>query len=132
MIFRLACLQIQSHRLRTVFAAVAAVLTSILYMTVISISYCILDSTQLSRMLAGGSDFHASVSDTGYSVLAETLRWEIQNAPEVAEAFLLGMHRAVSADSADTGSAHQEMEIAFTDSEKSLPHLFMTPTTASG
>ena len=49
MIFRLACLQIQSHRLRTIFVAVAAVLTSILYMTVISISYCILDSTQLSR-----------------------------------------------------------------------------------
>ncbi|MCI9219604.1 MAG: ABC transporter permease [Lachnospiraceae bacterium] len=128
MIFRLACLQIRSHRLRAIFVAVAAVLTSILYMTVISISYCILDSTQLSRMLAGGSDFHASVSDTGYSVLAETLRREIQNAPEVAEAFLLGMHRAVSADSADTGSAHQEMEIAFTDSEKSLSHLFMTPT----
>lgn len=63
MIFRLACLQIQSHRLRTLFAAVAAVLTSILYMTVISISYCILDSTRLSRMLAAGSDFHASVTD---------------------------------------------------------------------
>ena len=61
MIFRLACLQIRSHRLRAIFVAVAAVLTSILYMTVISISYCILDSTQLSRMLAGGSDFHASV-----------------------------------------------------------------------
>ena len=57
MIFRLARLQIQSHRLRTIFIAVAAVLTSILYMTVISISYCILDSTQLSRMLATGSDF---------------------------------------------------------------------------
>ena len=56
MIFRLACLQIQSHRLRMIFAAVAAVLTSILYMTVFSISYCILDSTQLSRMLAAGSD----------------------------------------------------------------------------
>lgn len=128
MIFRLACLQIQSHRLRTLFAAVAAVLTSILYMTVISISYCILDSTQLSRMLAAGSDFHASVTDTGYSVSAETLCREIQNAPEVSEAFLLGMHSAVSADTVYTGSGHQGMDIAFTDSEKSLPHLFMTPT----
>ncbi len=128
MIFRLACLQIQSHMLRTLFAAVAAVLTSILYMTVISISYCILDSTQLSRMLAAGSDFHASVTDTGYSVSAETLCREIQNAPEVSEAFLLGMHSAVSADTVYTGSGHQGMDIAFTDSEKSLPHLFMTPT----
>lgn len=128
MIFRLACLQIQSHRLRTLFAAVAAVLTSILYMTVISISYCILDSTQLSRMLAAGSDFHASVSVTCYSVSPETLCREIQNAPAVSEAFLLGMHSAVSADSVYTGSGHQEMDIAFTDSEKSLPHLFMTPT----
>ena len=42
MIFRLAHLQIQSHRLRTMFVAVAVVLTSILYMTVISISYCCL------------------------------------------------------------------------------------------
>ena len=128
MIFRLACLQIQSHRLRMIFAAVAAVLTSILYMTVFSISYCILDSTQLSRMLAAGSDFHASVSDTGYSISAETLCREIQNAPEVSEAFLLGMHSAVSADTVYTGSGHQGMDIAFTDSEKSLSHLFMTPT----
>ena len=127
MIFRLACLQIRSHRLRTIFVAVAAMLTSILYMTVISISYCILDSTQLSRMLAAGSDFHASVSDAGCSISAEALRREIQNAPEVSEAFLLGMHSAVSADSVETDSAHQEMDIAFTDSEKSLPHLFMTP-----
>ncbi|MCH5340417.1 MAG: FtsX-like permease family protein [Acetatifactor sp.] len=128
MIFRLARLQIQSHRLRTIFVAVAAVLTSILYMTVISISYCILDSTQLSRMLAGGSDFHASVSDTGYSISGEALRLEIQNAPEVSEAFLLGMNSAVSTDSAYTGSENQGMDIVFTDSEKSLSHLFMTPT----
>lgn len=128
MIFRLARLQIQSHRLRTMFVAVAAVLTSILYMTVISISYCILDSTQLSMMLAAGSDFHASVSDTGYSISGETLRREIQNAPEVSEAFLLGMDRAVSTDTANTDSENQGMDIVFTDSEKSLPHLFMTPT----
>lgn len=128
MIFRLACLQIQSHRLRTIFAAVAAVLTSILDMTVISISYCILDSTQLSRMLAAGSDFHASVTGTCYSVSIETLCREIQNAPEVSEAFLLGIHSAISADTVYTGSGHQGMDIAFTDSEKSLPHLFMTPT----
>ena len=128
MIFRPACLQIQSHRLCTIFAAVAAVLTSILYMTVISISYCILDSTQLSRMLAAGSDFHASVTGTCYSVSIETLCREIQNAPEVSEAFLLGIHSAISADTVYTGSGHQGMDIAFTDSEKSLPHLFMTPT----
>lgn len=128
MIFRLACLQIQSHRLRTIFVAVAAVLTSILYMTVISISYCILDSTQLSRMLAAGSDFHASVSDTGYSISAETLRREIQNAPEVLETFLLGMHSAVPADSVYAGSERQGMDIAFTDSEKSLSHMFMILT----
>ena len=128
MIFRLARLQIYSHRLRTIFVAVAAVLTSILYMTVISISYCILDSTQLSRMLAAGSDFHAFVSDTGYSLSGETLRREIQNAPEVSEAFLLGMARAFSTDTACTDSENQEMDIVFTDSEKSLSHLFMTPT----
>lgn len=128
MIFRLARLQIHSHRLRTIFVAVAAVLTSILYMTVISISYCILDSTQLSRMLAAGSDFHASVSDTGYSISGEMLRREIQNAPEVSEAFLLGMNSAVSTDSGYTGSENQEMDIVFTDSEKSLSHLFATPT----
>lgn len=128
MTLRLACLQIQSHRLRTIFIAVAAVLTSVLYMTVISISYCILDSTQLSRMLAAGSDFHASVSDTGYSLSPETLRSKIQNAPEVSEAFLLGMHSGFYADSVYAGSEHQGMDVVFTDSEKSLPHLFLTPT----
>lgn len=128
MIFRLARLQIHSHRLRTIFVAVAAVLTSILYMTVISISYSIFNSTQLSRMLAAGSDFHASVSDTGYSISGEALRREIKNAPEVSEAFLLGMNSVISTDSAYTGSENQGMDIVFADSEKSLSHLFMTPT----
>ena len=90
-----------------------------------------LDSTQLSRMLATGSDFHASVSDTGYSISGETLRREIQNAPVVSEAFLLGVKSAVSTEPVYTGSEHQGMGIVFTDSEKSLSHLFMTPTTAS-
>lgn len=128
MIFRLARLQIQSHRLRTIFVAVAVVLTSILYMTVSSISYCILDSTQLSMMLAAGSDFHASVSDTGYSLSGETLRREIQNFPEVSEAFLLGIGSAFSTDAAYTDRENQGMDIVFTDSEKILSHLFMTPT----
>lgn len=120
MIFRLACLQVQSHRLRTIFVPVAAVLTSILYMTVINISYCILDSTQLSRMLAAGSDFHASVSATGYSISPETLHREIQNAPEVSGAFLLGMQNGFYADSVDTDRKCQGMDIVFTDSEKAF------------
>ena len=128
MIFRLACLQIQSHRLRTMFVAVAVVLTSILYMTVLSISYCIMDSTQLSMMLAAGSDFHASVWDTGYSLSGEMLRREIQNSPEVSEAFLLGMGSTFSTDAAYTNGENQEMEIVFTDSGKTLAHLFMIPT----
>ena len=128
MIFRLACLQIQSHRLRTMFVAAAVVLTSILYMTVLSISYCILDSTQLSMMLAAGSDFHASVSGTGYSLSEETLRREIQNSPEVSEAFLLGMGSAFSTDAAYKNHENQGMDIVFTDSWKTLSHLFMTPT----
>lgn len=128
MIFRLARLQIQCHRLRMMLVAIAAILTSILYMTVISISYCILDFTQLSRMLAAGSDFHASVSDMGYSIYGETLRREIQNVPEVLEAFLLGMDSGFSTDTAYTDSENPGMDIVFTDSAKSLPHLFMTPT----
>lgn len=128
MIFRLAYLQIQSHRLRTMFVAVAVVLTSILYMTVISISYCILDSTQLSMMLAAGSDFHASILGTGYSLSEETLRREIQYSPEVSEAFLLGMGSVFSTDAAYTNRENQGIDIAFTDSEKILSHLFMTPT----
>ena len=60
MIFRLARLQIQSHRLRTGFVAVAVVLTAVLYMTVISFAYCALDSVQLSKMLASGSDITRS------------------------------------------------------------------------
>lgn len=128
MILRLACLQIQSHRLRTMFVAVAGVLTSILYMTVLSISYCILDSSQLSMMLAAGSDFHASVSETGYSLSGETLRREIQDSPEVSEAFLLGMGSAFSTDAAYTSRENQGMDIVFTDSGKILSHLFMTPT----
>lgn len=89
MIFRLARLQIQSHRLRTGFVAVAVVLTAVLYMTVISFAYCALDSVQLSKMLASGSDIHAFIFDMGYSISGEALREEIQSAPEVSETFLV-------------------------------------------
>lgn len=129
MIFRLARLQIQSHRLRTIFVAVATVLTSILYMTVISISYCISNSTQLSRMLAGGSDYHASISDAGYSISGESLRNEIQNAPEVSEASLFALARDVSANMLYTGNENSKVAIAFVDSQKCLSHFFMTPAT---
>ena len=39
MIFRLARLQIKSHRLRTGFLAVAVVLKAVLYLTVLSFAY---------------------------------------------------------------------------------------------
>lgn len=127
MIFKLARLQIRAHRLRTIFAAVATVLTSVLYMTVISISYCILDSTQLSRMLAGGSDYHASVSDTGYSISGEALYHEIQKAPEVSEASLFALAQNVSVEVQYKIGENSEAEIAFVGSEDCLSHFFMTP-----
>ena len=128
MIFRLARLQIKSHRMRTTFVAVAVVLTAVLYMTVISIAYCLVDSLQLSKMLACSSDFHALIIDTGYSISGETLREEIQSAPEVSETFPLSFAPVHWEKPAETNSAEQGYGMAFVDSEKVLPHLFMTLT----
>lgn len=126
MIFRLARLQISSHRLRTTFVAVAVALTAVLYMTVISIAYCLMDSIQLSKMLAAGSDFHASVWDTGYSISGEELRREIQRAPEVSETFLVSFAPVHWEEPAEANSAEQGFGMTFVDREDILPHLFMT------
>ena len=128
MIFQLARLQISSHRLRTTFVAVAVVLTAVLYMTVISIAYCLMDSIQLSKMLAFNSDSHALIVDTGYSISGEALREEIQNAPEVSETFLLSLAPVHWEEPAEANSADQGFGVAFVDREKVLPHLFMILT----
>lgn len=128
MIFRLARLQISSHRMRTTFVAVAVMLTAILYMTVISIAYCLMDSVQLSKMLASGSDFHSSIFDTGYSISGEALREEIQSAPEVSEAFMVSFEPVHWEEPAEANSVDQEFGVLFVDREKVLPHFFMTLT----
>lgn len=128
MIFRLARLQIRSHRLRTTFVAVAVVLTAVLYMTVISIAYCLMDSIQLSKMLAAGSDFHASIFDTGYSISEEALREEVQSAPEVSETFLVSFAPVHWEEPAEANSVEQSFGMAFVDRDDILPHLFMTLT----
>lgn len=128
MIFRLARLQISSHRLRTTFVAVAVVLTTVLYMTVISFAYCSLDSVQLSKMLASGSDIHASIFDMGYSISGEALREEIQRAPEVSETFLMSFEPVRWVEPAEANSVEQGFGMLFVDREKALPHLFMTLT----
>ena len=128
MIFRLARLQISSHRLRTTFVAVAVVLTTVLYMTVISFAYCSLDSVQLSKMLASGSDIHASIFDMGYSISGEALREEIQRAPEVSETFLMSFEPVRWVEPAEANSVEQGFGMVFVDREKILPHLFMTLT----
>lgn len=128
MIFRLARLQISSHRLRTTFVAVAVVLTAVLYMTVISIAYCLMDSIQLSKMLAFTSDCHALIVDTGYSISGETLREEVQSAPEVSETFLVSFAPVHWEEPTEANSADQGFGVAFVDREKVLPHLFMILT----
>ena len=128
MIFRLARLQISSHRLRTTFVAVAVVLTTVLYMTVISFAYCSLDSVQLSKMLASGSDIHASIFDMGYSISGEALREEIQRAPEVSETFLMSFEPVRWVEPAEANDVEQDFGMVFVDREKILPHLFMTLT----
>lgn len=128
MIFRLARLQIRSHRLRTGFVAVAVVLTAVLYMTVISFAYCAVDSIQLSKMLASGSDIHAFIFDMGYSISGEALREEIQSAPEVSETFLMSFEPMHWVEPAEANSVEQGFGMLFVDREKVLPHLFMTLT----
>lgn len=128
MIFRLARLQISSHRLRASFVAVAVVLTTVLYMTVISFVHCTLDSIQLSKMLAFTSDCHALIVDTGYSISGEALREEIQSAPEVSETFSVSFAPVLWEEPAEANSAEQGFGVAFVDREKVLPHLFMTMT----
>ena len=126
MILRLALQQIRSHKIRSALIAFAVVLTSVLFMTVMSIAYCIMDSYQLTLMLATGSDFHAQVADRGYSMTGENLLHEIKRAPEVSEAFLVGMEYNVIPDMEYQGE--EGTTVIFTDSKRIMPHLFMTMT----
>lgn len=126
MILRLALQQIRSHKIRSLLIAFGVVLTSVLFMTVMSIAYCIMNSYQLTLMLAAGSDFHAQVEDSGYSLTGEDLLQEIKHAPEVSEAFLLGTEYNVTPDTEYLGE--EGAPIIFTDSKRMLSHLFMAMT----
>jgi len=114
--------------MRTTFVAVAVILTSVLYMTVISFAYCAVDSVQLSKMLAFTSDVHALIVDTGYSISGEALREEIQSAPEVSETFLAAYAPVHWEEPAEANSIRQGFGVAFVDREGILHHHFMTMT----
>jgi len=65
---KLAVRSLKSHRGRSAVIGMAIILTLVLFMTVISIAYDIFTSSQLSLMLATGSDFHSMVYSGGMTL----------------------------------------------------------------
>ena len=72
-ITKLAIRSLNAHRIRSAVICTAVILTTVLFMTVFSITFDIFSSTQLSLMMAGGSDLHSSISHRDIDLSAEEL-----------------------------------------------------------
>ena len=122
----LALKRLSSHRLRTAVTAFAVVLTSVLYMTVLSIAWCIADSVQLSRQLATGSDFHAQLPHSGFALTPTELLRRVRSSPDVDEANILSF--SVNFSSEFDTDAKSAREILLADRESVMKHLFLKKT----
>ena len=123
-IIKLAVSAIRAHRVRSAVICTAVILTTVLFMTVFSITFDIFNSTQLSLMMAGGSDLHSSVSHREINLSAEEMLEKIESQPSVKEAYIL-------ADSKWSLSVHDitsYVRVCSVNSSRILPHLFIRIT----
>lgn len=124
-ITKLALCSLHAHRVRSAVICTAVILTTVLFMTVFSITFDIFSTTQLSLMMAGGSDLHSSVSNRDIDLSPEELLEKIQSQSSVKEAYLLAENSwslSVQDTSSDTVS---HVRVCSVNSGKILPHLFI-------
>jgi len=124
MITKLAVRALTAHRIRSAVICTAVILTAVLFMTVFSITFDIYGSTQLSLMMAGGSDLHSSVSHRDINLSAEELLEKIESQPSVKEAYILAYNRW----SLTVNGTSSEGRICAVDSGRILSHLFIEIT----
>lgn len=118
---KLAVSSILSHRVRSIIVCAAVILTSVLFITVMSVTFNIFGGLQL--MLAAGSDFHASVSASDLNLTPAGLLEEIESNKTVKEAYIFAAVGDITSENSNsTGRVYS------VSSEKALPHLFIKIT----
>ena len=86
-VFQLACKIIREYKKKYFIIGIAIILTAVLFTTVISITVQVYQAEEISKQLAAGSDFHASISQisidqvdkiTSHSLVKEVflLQWK--------------------------------------------------------
>ena len=61
-VFQLACKILREYKKKYFIIGIAIILTAVLFTTVISITVQVYQAEEISKQLAAGSDFHASIS----------------------------------------------------------------------
>jgi len=117
---KLSVRSLWSHRGRSAVIGTAIILTLVLFMTVISIAFDIFTSSQLSLMLATGSDLHSVVYSSGMTLTEDELLEKIQAFPKVKDAYLL----TENMNQLKTGGADAFVRVCSVSGRGMLPHLF--------
>ncbi|MCI8388524.1 MAG: ABC transporter permease [Clostridiales bacterium] len=100
-ITELSLSQLKSHRRRSAVICTAAILTLVLFMTIMSITFALAESFQLSLMLAAGSRSHASIETGNYSLSRTELLEKVQAYPSVKNTFFVTSYGAYTDESDD-------------------------------
>lgn len=113
---------IKTRKSRSIVVCVAILLTTILFVTIMSITFNVLGSYQLMLQLAGGSDLHAVISVDGYDISTEQLLSKIKEDNKVSEAYIMSEQGQYTIDD-DTLKTHDRLILV--NDNKILPHLFI-------
>jgi putative ABC transport system permease protein len=114
----LALRMLRSNKTRSVIAGAAVILTALLFTTVISITACIMQLSEIVRQLAAGSDFHAAIYNVSYDKINE-----IQKHRLVKESYITHEIGPVTTDG-DTGDSNPPVLISCRDGGI-LRHMFI-------
>ncbi len=120
---KLALDRVRSHPKRSATIAAAIVLTAILFMTVMSITVSIAQGVSLSMMLATGSDVHAVIGVSAYSLPPHELEKIVAATPGVDFAMLVTPLRSYTDDVSE--KTREETKLFAFSNEGCLEHLFI-------
>ncbi|MBQ8509123.1 MAG: ABC transporter permease [Clostridia bacterium] len=123
-ISNLALGQLRSHRKRSMVIAAAILLTTLLFMTVLSITVGIAQSVELMKQLATGSDAHANFDAEQFMLPPYELMERVKAEAGVDDAFLIASYQNYTDDVSEN---NRRVSTLFAVSgENVLEHLFMT------
>jgi len=125
-ITKLAINRITTKKARSGVICAAIFLTIVLFMTVVSLSSNLLTGFGLMMRLAAGTDYHGYLRSSAFTVDAETLRDEMRQSNDIAEAYVSSNLTRYSREKNKVAASRDTLRAL--ESEKELAHFYTTIT----